>query len=138
MSETPREDPTPAEPEPAVEGVAVELPGEDTPPPATTKVTSAPVVPPPPAAPTRANAPIIPPAAPTRVNAPVIPPTPTMPPPVTTTATGEAVGSAFDGHAPEPPMNPLGDIASQRPEILVGAAFAGGILAAMILRRLGS
>jgi len=150
MSETPREDeePVAADPEPAVEGVAVELPGEDTPPPAATKVTSAPVMPPEPAAPTRANAPVIPPAAPTRANAPVIPPAaptranaPVIPPPMPpapATSTGEAVGSAFDGHSPEPPMNPLGDIASERPEILVGAAFAGGILIAMILRRLGS
>ncbi len=164
MSETPREDEEPAVAEPAVEGSAVELPGDDAPPPpATTKVTSAPDMPPSPAAPTRANAPVIPPAAPTRANAPVIPPAastranaPVIPPaaptrvnapvtrpaasmpPAPATSTGEAVGSAFDGHAPEPAMNPLGDIAADRPEILVGAAFAAGVLAAMILRRLGS
>jgi hypothetical protein len=29
-------------------------------------------------------------------------------------------------------------LAAERPEVVVGAAFVGGILAAMILRRLGS
>jgi hypothetical protein len=117
MSETPREDAEPAtEPEAAIEGVAVELPGDPAP------------APPAPAAPA--------PVAPAPVAAPAAPAAPPPPPPMT--ATAEAVGSAFDGHAPEPPMNPLGDIAAERPEILVGAAFAGGILAAMILRRLGS
>jgi hypothetical protein len=117
MSETPREDAEPAtEPETAIEGVAVELPGDPVP------------APPAPAAPA--------PVAPAPVAAPAAPAPPPPPPPMT--ATAEAVGSAFDGHAPEPPMNPLGDIAAERPEILVGAAFAGGILAAMILRRLGS
>jgi len=113
MSETPRENTEPAPAEPAIEGVAVELPGEVMP------VAPVPMAPAPPLS---AAAPVVPPPSPSPAASP----------------TAEAVGSAFDGHAAEPPMNPLGDIAAERPEILVGAAFAGGILAAMILRRLGS
>ena len=30
------------------------------------------------------------------------------------------------------------ELAGERPELVVGAAFAGGLLAAMILRRLGN
>ena len=30
------------------------------------------------------------------------------------------------------------ELANERPELVVGAAFAGGLLAAMILRRLGN
>jgi hypothetical protein len=44
-----------------------------------------------------------------------------------------------DGHAPaDPLMDEIRILATERPEIVVGAAFAGGILAAMILRRLGN
>lgn len=53
-------------------------------------------------------------------------------------ASGEAFGS---GHAAAPGPNwqePLIELADERPELVVAAAFAGGILAAMILRRLGS
>ena len=52
-----------------------------------------------------------------------------------------ATAPSFDGHAAEPPADPLEPIkvlAAERPELAVGAAFAGGILAAMILRRLGN
>ena len=141
MTDTPREDaePATAEQEPAVDGVAVELPGESAPVPPVAPAPPAPPVaaapPKPPVAPVApaAAVPVIPPA-PVKAPAPVTPP----PPAHVSPSTAEAVGSAFDGHAPEPPMNPLGDIAAERPEILVGAAFAGGILAAMILRRLGS
>lgn len=33
-------------------------------------------------------------------------------------------------------MNNIGDLADERPEVAVGAAFAGGFLVALILRRL--
>jgi hypothetical protein len=63
-----------------------------------------------------------------------------MPPPVAhdpAIAMGGAVPA--DGHAPaDPLMDELKVLAAERPEIVVGAAFAGGILAAMILRRLGN
>jgi hypothetical protein len=53
-----------------------------------------------------------------------------------------AAGEAFaSGHGPAPaPAWPDGvqELAAERPEVVVGAAFAGGILAAMILRRLGN
>ena len=131
MSEAPRDDsePAPTEPEPVVEGVAVELPGEVTPLP---PVPPAPVAPDPPAAPVGPSPVVVTPPSPVAAAKPAPPTSPSV------SSTGEAVGSAFDGHAPEPPMNPLGGIAADRPEILVGAAFAGGILVAMILRRLGS
>ena len=48
---------------------------------------------------------------------------------------------SYDGHAYEPPADPLEPIkalADARPELVVGAAFAGGVVAAMILRRLGN
>lgn len=35
-------------------------------------------------------------------------------------------------------QEPLMELADERPEVVVGAAFAGGVLAAMILRRLGN
>ncbi|HVF77740.1 MAG TPA: hypothetical protein VNA28_05540 [Solirubrobacteraceae bacterium] len=51
-------------------------------------------------------------------------------------------GAAFaSGHAAAPGpswQEPLMALADERPELVVGAAFAGGILAAMILRRLGN
>jgi hypothetical protein len=51
---------------------------------------------------------------------------------------GEAYAS---GHAPGTSPSwpePVLQIANERPEVLVGAAFAGGLLVAMILRRLGN
>jgi hypothetical protein len=47
-------------------------------------------------------------------------------------ATGHAHGTALSW--PEPVVQ----LASERPEIVVGAAFAGGLLFALILRRLGN
>jgi hypothetical protein len=35
-------------------------------------------------------------------------------------------------------MDEIKVLSGERPEIVVGAAFAGGVLAAMILRRLGN
>jgi hypothetical protein len=95
------------EPEPAVDGEAVELP--------------------------EAVVPVVAPVAP----APPPPPAPHVAP-LPPIGDVTSVPGAFDGHAPEPPVHPIGELAGERPELLVGAAFAGGILAAMILRRLGS
>jgi len=61
------------------------------------------------------------------------------PAPVTTLGgSGEAFAS---GHAAAPGpswQEPVMEIANDRPELVVAAAFAGGLLAAMILRRLGN
>jgi hypothetical protein len=53
-------------------------------------------------------------------------------PAVTVVPAGDPPGAAAD----EPSELPFG-IPPDRPEILVGAAFAGGLVAAFILRRLG-
>jgi hypothetical protein len=61
--------------------------------------------------------------------------------PAASSVGGAAPGAgspAFDGHAPDPLPHPIEVLAAERPELVVGAAFAGGILAAMILRRLGN
>jgi hypothetical protein len=131
------EDEIPGEPEPAVDGEAVEL--TDAAVPVVPPVPPAPPVPdPPPAPPAPAvSAPPPPPRSPA-------PPPPAPPPPAPHVKPLPPIGDvtsvpgAFDGHAPEPAVHPIGEIAGERPELLVGAAFAGGILAAMILRRLGS
>ena len=61
------------------------------------------------------------------------------PAPVTTLGdSGEAFAS---GHAAAPGpswQEPVMELANERPELAVAAAFAGGVLAAMILRRLAS
>jgi hypothetical protein len=101
------------EPEPVVDSDAVELPG------------GAPPTPEPAARPvplTIASAPVPPPRTPAADDAPAL---------------AEAA-AAYDGHAADPLLDPLKVIAAERPELVVGAAFAGGILAAMILRRLGN
>ena len=60
------------------------------------------------------------------------------PDPVTTLGdSGEAFAS---GHAAAPGpswQEPVAAMANERPELVVAAAFAGGVLAALILRRLG-
>ena len=69
------------------------------------------------------------------------PPAPAANPIVDVSGAPSTTAPSFDGHAYEPPADPLEPIralADQRPELVVGAAFAGGILAAMILRRLGN
>jgi hypothetical protein len=83
-----------------------------------------------------------------------VPPTPPFPvaeEPVAVVSSGSEPGGVTplaeagpvyaSGHAhgtgpswPEPVMA----LAAERPEVVVGAAFAGGIMAAMILRRLGN
>ena len=56
-------------------------------------------------------------------------------------ASGHAAGPSH-GSGPARPaaawQEPVMELANERPELVVGAAFAGGLLAAMILRRLGS
>jgi hypothetical protein len=57
-------------------------------------------------------------------------------PPVT-----EPVAVPFERAAQAPPADPQGPVPalpdmSERPEVLVGAAFAGGVLAALILKRI--
>jgi len=129
------DDATPEEPEAAVDGEAVELPeAVDT------------VVAPVPPAPPVPVAPPAPPAQPATVagasprpqRSPVPPPPAPHVKPLPPIGDATSVPGAFDGHAPEPAVHPIGELAGERPELLVGAAFAGGILAAMILRRLGS
>ena len=55
-------------------------------------------------------------------------------------ADGQAAAAAAAGdQPPAPPASPPppAPSAQQRPEVQVGLAFAGGLLAAMVLRRLG-
>jgi hypothetical protein len=51
-------------------------------------------------------------------------------------AAGGAGGAPFAGVAPAPAAEGAG--LTERPEVLVGAAFGGGLLLAILLRRLGS
>ncbi len=137
--EPPVDDPEPgdssAASEPAVDSDAVELPAA----PAAAPEPVAPVVPVPltiaePAvAPTNAE-PVAPIAAKRAQSGPAMAPPVAHDPAI-------AMGGATpaDGHAPaDPLMDEIRILATERPEIVVGAAFAGGILAAMILRRLGN
>ncbi|HEV7807675.1 MAG TPA: hypothetical protein VGO80_17780 [Solirubrobacteraceae bacterium] len=123
----PVEDPAPddaaAASEPPVDSDAVELP----PAPAPMPEPAAPVAPVP--------LTIIEPEASTRAPSGVA-----MPPPVAhDPAIAMSGATPADGHAPaDPLMDEIRILATERPEIVVGAAFAGGILAAMILRRLGN
>ncbi len=120
--------------EPAVEGVAVELADESP--------TPEPEPRPEPASPAVEVPAVTPPAAPGVPVAVQAPSYKAAPPPaanpIVDVSAAPSATPSFDGHAHEPPMNPVGEIAATRPELLVGAAFAGGILAAMILRRLGN
>ena len=114
---------SPAADEPVVEGTAVELPDE----PAAQREPVAPTV-------ERTQ-----PAAPAEEPVAVATPGP-APDPVTKLGdTGEAYAS---GHAETPGaaswQEPVMKLANERPELVVAAAFAGGLLAAMILRRLGN
>ncbi len=64
------------------------------------------------------------------------------------TTLGDAGAAFASGHAAEPGhgggrpapswQEPVMELANERPEVVVGAAFAGGLLFAMILRRLGN
>ena len=101
--------------EPAVDSEAVELVGD--------------------AAPAPAPGPPVPPVATS-----IPDPAPPLRPPVTPRAAPAAAGpaSGFAATAADPLREELRVLSTERPEIVVGAAFAGGILAAMILRRLGN
>jgi hypothetical protein len=119
------------EPEPVVEGEAYEV-FADEPAPETLSVHQH--EPPPPPAP--ASAPMPFPAAEQPVS--VVTPGPGPAPVSSLSDAGEAFAS---GHAASPGpswQEPIMEIANERPELVVAAAFAGGLLAAMILRRLGN
>jgi hypothetical protein len=111
--------------EPAVDSEAVELVGDAAPapgPPVPPVATSIPEPPPTPR-------PVPPRAAPAEA--------PHVAPPVGgAAAAGSAAG--FAATAADPLREELRVLSAERPEIVVGAAFAGGIVAAMILRRLGN
>jgi hypothetical protein len=62
---------------------------------------------------------------------------PTPEPTPTVSVAGATVARPAGTAADEPPELPFG-IPPEHPEILVGAAFAGGLVAAIILKRLGS
>ncbi len=61
------------------------------------------------------------------------------PEPTPTVTASEASWSRPVGSAAPDPASapPAGDAAADRPEVLVGAAFAGGLVFAMMLKRLG-
>jgi len=64
---------------------------------------------------------------------------PGSPPPVESgTASAGSGAPASESLSSDQVMDNVRALASERPELAVGAAFAGGILAAMILRRLGN
>jgi hypothetical protein len=125
----PDPDDTPAASEPPVDSDAVELP----PAPAAVPEPPEPVAP---VAPVPLT--IVQPAE--RASTPRAPSGLAMPPPVAhDPAIAMSGATPADGHAPpDPLMDEIRILATERPEIVVGAAFAGGILAAMILRRLGN
>jgi len=110
----------PAAPEPPVDSHAVELP----PPPVAMPAPVAPVPP----VPLTMTEPVARPA----------PSGPAMPPPVAHDPAIAMTGAVAPGHGADPLMDEIRVLAAERPEYVVGAAFAGGILAAMILRRLGN
>ena len=110
--------------EPAVDSEAVELVGDAAPAPGPPVPPVATSFPDPPPAP---RPPVTPRAAPSGA--------PYTAPPVGGPA---AAGSGFAATAADPLRQELRVLSAERPEIVVGAAFAGGIVAAMILRRLGN
>jgi hypothetical protein len=127
--------------EPVVEGEAYEVFADE--PPETLNVQQHQPVPPSPPAPVAPVAPVAPAAAPMPfpvAEQPISVVTP-GPGPAPVTTLGDA-GEAFaSGHAAAPGpswQEPIMQIANERPELVVAAAFAGGLLAAMILRRLGN
>jgi hypothetical protein len=132
----PEPEPAVVHDEPVVEGEAFELFTDEPPAPAQTLPVSQYAPPPPPPEPMPfpvAEQPVAV-VSPDAAAAPV-------------TSLGDA-GQAFaSGHAAGPShrpgpgpswQEPVMELANERPELVVGAAFAGGLLAAMILRRLGN
>ncbi|MBV9817691.1 MAG: hypothetical protein JOZ07_05005 [Solirubrobacterales bacterium] len=49
---------------------------------------------------------------------------------------GEAAGGRASAQPPSGPLADVQKLADERPEVAVGAAFGGGLVLAMILRRL--
>ncbi|MGH2900288.1 MAG: hypothetical protein ACRDMZ_16560, partial [Solirubrobacteraceae bacterium] len=121
-----------ADEEPAVEGEAIELPVEYV----------APVAAYEPPVPLTIQPPaVVPDAMPFAVaEQPVVAMTSDSAP-AQVSALGDAGDAYASGHAAAPGpswQEPVMVLAGERPELVVGAAFAGGVLAAMILRRLGN
>jgi hypothetical protein len=117
-----------------VEGEAVELPADEPTAPVFEPPADAPVFEPP--VPLTAQQPVPYPQAEQPVR--VVTPGPGPDPVTTLGESGEAFAS---GHAAAPGpswQEPVMVLANERPEYVVAAAFAGGVLAAMILRRLGN
>jgi hypothetical protein len=105
--------------EPAVDSEAVELVGDAAP----------------------APGPPVPPVATSIPEPPPRPPVTPPPPAAAAPPLGDPVAapaSGFAATAADPLREELRVLSTERPEIVVGAAFAGGIVAAMILRRLGN
>lgn len=132
-----------AQVEPAVEGEAYEIPADDPTPASPSSPSSPSSLFGPPETPTvhqhepePSSAPMSVPVAEQPIS--VVTPGP-GPAPVTTLGdSGEAFAS---GHAAAPGpswQEPVMELANERPELAIAAAFAGGVLAAMILRRLGN
>jgi len=122
----------PAEPEAVVDAEAVELPAD---------APAAAHMPPDAAAAAASRSASVPPARPFPVAAEPVGVASSGPEPDRVTPLGEAGPAYASGHAhgtgpswPEPVMA----LAAERPEVVVGAAFVGGILLAAILRRLGN
>jgi hypothetical protein len=67
---------------------------------------------------------------------PPVPPPPPGPPPVPPPPPPQAVAPASGWRPEDEPSGPAA-VAAERPEIAVGAAFAGGFVLALILKRLG-
>lgn len=113
-------DPDPA-PDPVVEGEAVELPSEA---PVAEAVAEAPA-----------------PVQPVPVGVEPVAVVTSGPEPGGTVPLAEAAPYYASGHAPGTAPSwpePVMALAAERPEAVVGAAFVGGILLAVILRRLGN
>jgi hypothetical protein len=113
-------DPDPA-PDPVVEGEAVELPSEA---PVAEAVAEAPA-----------------PVPPVPVGVEPVAVVTSGPEPGGTVPLAEAAPYYASGHAPGTAPSwpePVMALAAERPEAVVGAAFVGGILLAVILRRLGN
>ena len=140
--EPPEPEPPAAEPEvatheePVVEGEAFELFTDEPPPPPETLQVHQHQPPPPPPEPMPfpvAEQPVA-----------VVSPGAAAAPVTTLGDAGEAYASghaAGPSHASGPGpswQEPVMELANERPELIVGAAFAGGLLAAMILRRIAS
>jgi hypothetical protein len=115
--------PAASDPDPVVEGEAVELPSEA------------------PVAEAVAEAPAPAPVPPVPVGVEPVAVVTSGPEPGGTVPLAEAAPYYASGHAPGTAPSwpePVMALAAERPEAVVGAAFVGGILLAVILRRLGN